>query len=60
MLIVANDFKNFHHHQYCSETLCCAAHLSRSKLLLKIFRREVDVARSESGELSKDGHRPSK
>ena len=39
--------------------LWCAAHLPRSKLPLKIFRREEDVARSESGELSKDGHRPS-
>ena len=33
--------------------------LPRSKLLLKIFRRGVEVARSESSELSKDRHRPS-
>ena len=46
-------------YELCSQSLWCAAHLPRSKLLLKIFRRDVDVARSESGELSKDGHRPS-
>ena len=35
---------------------CGAMHTSRApNLLLKIF----DVARSESGELSRDGHRPS-
>ena len=42
---------------YRSRSLWCAAHLPRSKLLLKIFHR--DVARSESGEQSKDGHLPS-
>ena len=45
----------------CQWILWCSAHLPRSKLLLKILRRcPVDVARSESCELSKDGHRPSK
>ena len=38
---------------------CTPPVLPRSKLLLKIFRRGVEVARSESGELSKDRHRPS-